>query len=105
MIYEVLDPVLKQIEVLHRLSKHRADATWSHNAIRKCTREIEALTAGNTCAYYARNIRIALDQVVKGESSGRTCLSETIVGGRIDLLVDYVDRVRRSSEEMMLETA
>ena len=104
MIYDVLDPLLKQLATLHQLSNNRADATWSHDAIRACTKEIEDLTAGNACAYYAREIEVALEHLSRGEST-RTRICETIVGGRIELLEEYVDRVRRTSEEMLFEMA
>ena len=100
MIYDVLDPLLKQLATLHQLGNNRADATWSHDAIRACTKEIEDLTAGNACAYYAREIEVALEHLCRGEST-RTRICETIVGGRIELLEEYVRRVRRTSEEII----
>jgi plasmid stabilization system protein ParE len=97
MTCDGLNRLLGQVEILRKLRLKRANEGTALAAIRQCTREIEYLAADDMAADYARDIRTALETLSNGGRTG--CLSQTIVGERIEHLVSYVDFVREAPEE------
>jgi hypothetical protein len=81
-----LDHLVRQVELMERLLRHRVEESWAVEAIRDSAAEIERVAGDDLAADYARDVRRAAsgNQLVSGET-----IAESFLGERVQRLSEY----------------